>query len=282
MTTRGFPTLDDPALPATRDAVHAYARVLGGWLTAGRAPRKHWWQGSLALSLHGLTTGVLRGEIDFELELDLVRGQLCARTADGTEIAEPILGQPAVELASQITGFLRAQGVDEMNIPSGDARTDGRSHTAGYSAGCGRAMAEAWSTVAAALEELRAGIREETSAIQLWPHHFDLSMVWLPGDKVPGQDPDSIEQADHADKQMSFGFTLGDEAIAEPYFYITAYPSPDAFATLALPDGAAWHTDGFTGVALTYQRLLAADDPRGYLLDLWTGLVSAGRDFLSA
>ena len=55
VTTPPFLKLDDPALTGTRDALHAYARVLGGWLTASRSPRKHWWQGSLRPSLRGLT-----------------------------------------------------------------------------------------------------------------------------------------------------------------------------------------------------------------------------------
>ena len=43
--------------------------------------------------------------------------------------------------------------------------------------------------------------------------------------KIPGQDPADEESSD---KQMNFGFTFGDEGIPEPYFYITAYPLPDA------------------------------------------------------
>ena len=59
-------------------------------------------------------------------------------------------------------------------------------------------------------------------------------MVWLPGTKVAGQ---SLENEEHADKQMNFGFTLGDDTIHEPYFYVTAYPLPDEFAELPLPAG---------------------------------------------
>jgi hypothetical protein len=105
-------------------------------------------------------------------------------------------------------------------------------------------------------------------------------MGWLPGGKVPGHDPDSSEHAEYADTQMNFGFTLGDDSITEPYFYITAYPSPDALAALQLPEGATWQTGGFTGVTLTHARLLTSDDPHGCLLDLWSRLLSAGREHL--
>ena len=138
-------------------------------------------------------------------------------------------------------------------------------------------MAYAWSSVTAAMEEFRSGIREETSPIQLWPHHFDLTMTWLPGEKVPGQDPENEE---YADKQMGFGFVLGDETVPEPYFYVTAYPLPDAFPTLPLPTGTAWQTIGFNGAVLPYRLLNDSSDPRGYLLDLWRGLLSAGQTHL--
>ncbi len=43
-----FPALHDPALADTRDALHGYARVMGGWLPSCRSPRKHRWQGRVA------------------------------------------------------------------------------------------------------------------------------------------------------------------------------------------------------------------------------------------
>ncbi len=125
------------------------------------------------------------------------------------------------------------------------------------------------------MAEFRAGIKEETSPIQLWPHHFDLSMLWLPGEKIEGQDPDNEE---YSDKQMNFGFTFGDEGIPEPYFYVTAYPLPDGFPSLELPTGTEWQTEGFSGAVLLYKTLINSSDPHSYLLDLWAGLLSAGRD----
>jgi hypothetical protein len=36
---------------------------------------------------------------------------------------------------------------------------------------------------------------------------------------------------------MNFGIAFGDESIPEPYFYVTAYPSPDALPKVVLPAG---------------------------------------------
>lgn len=277
VTTASFPRLHDVGLTDTRDALHAYARVLGGWLTACRTPRKHWWQASLRPSLNGLTTGVVHAGPGFELELDLRDSQLHGRTADGQEVVEVLGGQPAGELAQRIKDFLIANGVDPRQVPEDHGRNDGDGAMTGYSSEGAIAVADVWSSVAAAMEEFRAGIREETSPIQLWPHHFDLVMTWLPGEKIPDQDPENEE---YADKQMGFGFVLGDETISEPYFYVTAYPLPDAFPALQLPSGTVWQTTGFSGAVLPYRFLSDSSDPRGYLLDLWRGLLSAGRTHL--
>ena len=132
--------------------------------------------------------------------------------------------------------------------------------------------------VAGALNDFRAGITEETGPIQIWPHHFDLAMLWLPGEKIPGQDPADEEMSD---KQMNFGFTFGDELIPEAYFYVTAYPSPEAFNHLEMPHGTEWLTEGFTGAVTRYRVLRASEDPQPYLLNLWNGLLIAGREHLT-
>ena len=133
-------------------------------------------------------------------------------------------------------------------------------------------------SVAAALEDFRAGIREETSPIQVWPHHFDLSRIWLAGPKIPGQDPANEE---YSDKQMNFGFVFGDEGIDEPYFYVTVYPLPDKLPDVELPAGTVWQTEGFSGAVLLYKDLVAASDPAAYLQDMWSRLYAAGQAHLA-
>lgn len=270
-----LPELDYDAIRGTREAVHAYARILGSVLKICRPRRKHWWHSSLRPSLTGLTTGVVNAGTDFELELSLKDSQLHGWTSDGAKITEALQGQPASKLATRISDFLIASGIDNgitFNIVEhNDVEFDG------YSKAHAGNMSHVLNFVAAALAEFRAGIREETSPIQLWPHHFDLSMLWLPGEKIVGQDPENEE---YSDKQMNYGFTFGDEGIPEPYFYVTAYPLPDGFERLQLPSGSKWQSEGFTGVVLLYQSLIDFGDPHGYLLDLWSGLLSAGREHM--
>jgi len=275
MTHPRFPDLEADDLRATRDALHAYARVLGDWLKSARAKRKHWWHASLRPSVRGLTTGVVRAACDFEVELDFIGSRLRVRTAP-MNLDLALSGQPAADVASWLRGTLSDVGV-EAGLAPADTDRD-KAGFAGYIPVQAQRLQEAFAAVAAELEAFRAGIREETSPIQVWPHHFDLSMIWLPGSRIEGEDPADEESAD---KQMNFGFVFGDDSIAEPYFYVSAYPLPDAMPKTALPAGTTWQSDGFNGAVLLYKDLVAEQDPSAYVQDLWTRLLEAGQAYLA-
>lgn len=280
MSSLLFPKLDNSdAIADTRDAMHAYARALGNCLKACRSKRKHWWHASLRASLNGLTTGIVRATSDFELELDFGRAELRARSRSDNDFNVELNGQPAAELAAVVGDFMSANGIGDSELEqfaTADYETTGWQN---FSAPQSESMGQALRSVATAMETFRAGIREETSPVQLWPHHFDLSMIWLPGEKIPGQDP--MDEA-YSDKQMNFGFAFGDEGIPEPYFYVTAYPTPDAMPEIRLPSGSEWRTDGFNGAVLTYRSLLDASDPSSYLQEFWTRLLAAGQQHMLA
>lgn len=264
-----FPSLDPEIIGQTRDALHGYAQVIGRWAKEKRARRKHWWHISLRPSVRGLTTGVIRDLVDFELELDFVASAINVAHKAGQSRLR-LSGQSARDVANFVRKELAAAGVQE----GPDGETWGDDCHPDFSPEVARDLHRANSSVAACLETLRATIREETSPIQVWPHHFDLSMVWLPGSRVDGVDPKDEESAD---KQMNFGFLFGDDLVSEPYFYVTAYPHPDGLETMELPAGARWHVGDFKGAVLTYARLLEDPEPARYLERLWRQLLSAGR-----
>ncbi len=277
MSTNRFSTLDPAHIDTTRAALHDYARVLGDLLKECRTQRKHWWHASLRPSLNGLTTGVVSAAVDFELELDLRNSLLEMRAATDARSSEPLRGQSAQSIRESVREFLTALGIESGgNAARGGGEAPAPEHP-GYSAEAAQQIGESFGAVNASMVEFRSGIREETSPIQVWPHHFDLSMVWLPGERIPGQDP---ADGENADKQMNFGFTLGDDAIPNPYFYVTAYPLPDALPELPVPEGTSWNTTGFSGALLHYHDLLETPDPATFLLGWWRGLLAAGHEHM--
>ncbi|MEM6751101.1 MAG: DUF5996 family protein, partial [Planctomycetota bacterium] len=77
-----------------------------------------------------------------------------------------------------------------------------------------------------------ASDQPHTTALWLWPHHFDLGLLWLPS---PAADPQK-------DPSLGLGFSLGDAAIQHPYYYANPYGITDApLASLALgEDAPSW------------------------------------------
>ena len=277
MITHAFPVLHAEEIDETRDAVHVYAQVIGDWRTSCLARRKHWWQITVYPSVRGLTTGMIQAGIDFVLALDLKADRLLGHVAGGGSLSEPLGGRSGRDLASVVASFLTDQGIDPGLVPE-DKKRDSHDVTAtGYSADIADSLGTALRSINTAMAAFRAPIAEETSPIHIWPHHFDLAMLWLPGEKIPGQDPADEEVSD---KQMNFGFAFGDAGIPEPYFYVTAYPLPDELSGLDLPDGTTWQSEGFSGAVLLYRRLLEETDPHNYLVGLWNDLLSAGRQHM--
>lgn len=83
------------------------------------------------------------------------------------------------------------------------------------------------------------------SPVLLYPHHFDVAFSWFPDNKL----------------QYTMGLSTGDETIAEPYFYVTAYPEPNGFTASKLPTSAFWQSIGFSGAILKYNDAVSAEDP---------------------
>ena len=104
----------------------------------------------------------------------------------------------------------------------------------------------------------------ETSSINFWSHHFDLALLLFSGNLIPDKDP---EDWDNSREQMNFGFSFGDEGVAEPYIYITAYPFNEELLKHKLPSNAYWNKEGWNGAILKYSDVQRANKPKDDILD---------------
>ena len=272
---QNYPDLAIADSAETLSGLHAFAKLLGAYCNACAPRRKHWWHISLKPVVAGFTTGPLEnnGQL-FELVLDFHSLSIGLRIYGDDAYEFSVQGESAASMQEKLSAVLSQHS---MKVELDQGKIEAARHE--FDPKFASRLGQVYGQLALCLARFRSGISAETSPIQLWPHHFDLAMTWLPGEKVPGQDP---EDEENADKQMNFGFTFGDASIPEPYFYVTAYPLPDALPKLSLPAGTTWHTEGFSGAVLLYRSLVQNADPNAYLLDLWNGLLSAGRNHMLA
>ncbi|MEA3411976.1 MAG: DUF5996 family protein [Pseudomonadota bacterium] len=254
----------------SRDTVHRYARLAGS-LRAELTPRqKHWWHVTLHAAAAGLTTTPIpTGDRTLELMLDLTRHRMLISTSAGEREALPLEGQ-------SVAGVYRdlLERLAELDIyPRFDGGPFAVDTPATYDAAAVMRYWRALAWIDGVFKQFRGELREETGPVQVFPHHFDLSMNWFSGRLVPDADPSDEESAD---EQMNFGFLSGDDGISEAYFYVTAYPQPEGLTDTALPEGAFWFTEGFAGAVMMYQTVREAPDPRATLLNFLRAVHRAG------
>ncbi|MDH3201739.1 MAG: hypothetical protein OEM15_12670 [Myxococcales bacterium] len=196
--------------------------------------------------------GVLAGRAvgDDALRPALVFEGLELVLLDGTQerAALPLAGHTLEEGRVWLAGELGVPS-DELRLPEHEMPA----HPVGDGGVFSEARADqrielaAWFADASRLIRRLVADDPTASPVRCWPHHFDIaSLIVLDGDAEP-------EEA----RSYGVGFSPGDQSYAQPYFYVTPWPYPNADALPVLEAGARWHTSGWTGAVLTADQVIS-------------------------
>ncbi len=285
MSGPGWETLGSCApadLGQARLQLHHAAQIVaavGGTLLEPRPDDSHpnlgWLTDIGALAGHSIP-----GDRPFRAALQLAELRLLLLGADGDVMTSLVLSGEtcaagAAWLAREIEARFGLQLEEGLKLPGYDLPRHAVQEGAPFEA-TGEAFAELARYYAAAHAELGAiaGRTEAASDVRCWPHHFDLATLV------------TVETAEDgsAAKTIGLGLSPGDGSYAEPYWYVSPWPYPDAARALApLASGAHWHREGFTAAILTSSAWLAggpdADQPTR-LRDFLDGAAAASRSAL--
>lgn len=255
-----FPPLNLNDWQPTRNTLHTFSRMLGKIRGTLTPPHPHWWHASLRVNDAGLTTPPIPTDTgnSFTLQLDFTAHTLVFTPPTGNKFERPLENQSSQSLLQWILDRLDSFGIE----PEIDQTPFKDATPLPYDPAHAETFFRAIHPINKIFVEFRNSLPGETSPVQLWPHHFDLSLVWFSGREVntaPGEES--------SPEQIGFGFSTGDEGIAEPYFYANPWPPPAGIFDTPLPSGAQWHTQGWQGGLLLYRTVAAAPQSDIALLD---------------
>ncbi len=257
--TNSWTLLNAETWGSARADLHHRARVVGAVPRALLEPHPHWWHIALRPHERGLTTLPMEGKAgEFSIVLDLDR-HVAAVT--GSNPREVPLKQPASTFVGQLADALAPHTNSAIDLPAGPEKAGYRAEEVERFAGVLRAIVPVF-------ESFAAERGEETSPVQLWPHHFDLALTWFSGRTVPDTDPADPE---YHRESATVGFSPGDDAIPEPYLYGIAYPFPAAATDASLPGEARWIEDPYRGAFLPYTAVVESTRPAAAVAAFFAG-----------
>ena len=235
----------------TRATLHAYSNAVGVVPRAHGIAHPKWWHISLKVRPVGLATDnmPLPGGGVLDLTMNLARHVVEIEGTGGTTDEIPLDGGlTATEMGDGIIAAVAAHGLggdfDRARFESGDPRP--------YDPDTAQAYLGVLGNVSTVLERHRASLDGSLGPVQVWPHGFDLAFEWF-GTRVETHEEGGVPTAHPS--QINFGFYPGDE----PYFFSNPWPFDEGLLGKGLPHGAEWHTAGWQGTILRYDRI--AGDP---------------------
>jgi hypothetical protein len=189
-----LPKLIPKDLAATRDYLQEVVLVIGSLQRAFVEKDPRDWHYGLEVGLRGPLTSQLNiAGRDVQASLDLVRAKVRLGTTSWS-----LKHYAAPEILNNIQVWLESRGV-QVRLEQPKFTTRARHFD--------MQQATHYATALWWMHEQFRGVKEKldeglTSPILLYPHHFDLSLVWFPYDD---------------ERQLALGFSAGDETIPAPY-----------------------------------------------------------------
>ncbi len=232
----------------TRLALHQAAQVVGAIRKIGVPPQPNYAHLGLFVTPTGLSSRPLHdgGGID----LNFAEGAVIYTCPANSVSAIPIIGQTQTTLTDAVLKAMHDAGhpanPDRSSISATDELKSDQVLGAEYAIALYR--------IYTALARFGARLSGGMTPLIVWPHGFDLSMLWF----KRGFD-------EKTDPHTNIGFSPGSAGFPRPYVYLYLHPMPSGLTAMKLPAPFRWHTQGWTGAVIDYDALLGESDVESML-----------------
>ncbi len=272
-----------PALPLaewkdTYDTLHRWTQIVGKIKLALTPPANHWWNSSLHITPHGLTTSTMyhNGQL-LQIDFDFISHLLLIMTSDNPTTKTIALRPCSVaEFYQETMAALRSLGipitiwttpVEVADRTPFEQDENHKSYDPEY-------VQRFWQILAQAsrvFSVFRSRFIGKVSPVHFFWGAFDLAITRFSGRKAPSHPgtPNvarSVMVEAYSHEVSSCGFWPGGGPINEPVFYAYAYPEPEAFIECPIQPKEAFYDTQMREFVLPYYVVSSADSPDEVLL----------------
>ena len=277
-STNPWPSLPLTEWKDTYDTLHRWTQIVGKIRLALTPRVNHWWNSTLYITPHGLTTSAMyyNGSL-LQIDFDFISHLLIIVTSDNPT-AKTISLRPCsvAEFYQEIMAALRSLGivvsiwttpVEISDRTPFEQDTKHKSYDLEYAQRFWQILAQA----SRVLSVFRSSFIGKASPVHFFWGAFDLAITRFSGRRAPPHPgvpycPPSVMHEAYSHEVSSCGFWPGGEPINEPVFYAYSYPEPQGFSEYHIqPKGAFYHTE-MREFILPYNLVRSANTPDDVLL----------------
>ena len=276
------------ALAGWRDTyatLHLWTQIVGKTRLALTPLVNHWWNVTLYVSSHGLTTSPIPcAWRTFEVEFDFLAHVLEIRTSNGAIRTLALAPRSVADFYAEYMSALRELGIGAtiwprpVEVPDPIAFGIDRTHTS-YD---GDAAFRFWRALVQAdrvFKQFRGRFLGKSSPVHFFWGGFDLAVTRFSGRAAPPRpDADAMNREAYSHEVISAGFWPGSGSVQEAAFYVYAAPEPKGFAAATIQPAAAYYHREMGEFILPYEAVRSAPSPDDALLDFLQSAYSAAAD----
>ena len=289
-TTQIWPDLSSPLLGPTAETLQLWTQIVGKVRLARTPWLNHSWHVTFRVSARGLKTPLIpHGPVGFELEFDLVAGDLIIRVSDGGERRIRLAPGTPAEFHAEVMDGLKALGVATTIVATPNEMAEATpfaldTRRRGYDAYVARDYWRALVQIDRVLNRFRSHFLGKCSPVHLFWGGFDMAVTRFSGRRAPLHPggiphlPDDVTREAYSHEVSSAGFWPGGPGGEGPSFYSYAYPTPDGFASAAVSPARARFDPGLGEFLLPYDAVRTAADPDAALLSFLQSTYEAAAD----
>jgi len=282
MTTTTSRTNAWPQLPLaewkdTYDTLHRWTQIIGKIRLALTPMMNHWWNATLYITPHGLTTSAMSYNGQFlQIDFDFIAHLLLVVTSDNPTKTIALRPCSVAEFYQETMAALKSLGMPvtiwttPVEVPDRTPFELDRKHAA-YDP---EYVQRFWRILAQAnrvLVEFRSRFTGKSSPVHFFWGAFDLAVTRFSGRKAPSH-PGApycgrfvmVEAYSH--EVSSCGFWPGGGPVDEPVFYAYAYPEPQGFKDYPIEPAQAFYHNEMSEFLLSYDVVRTAKSPDDVLL----------------